>query len=102
LTKIIADYINIWIEILKKTDKKVIWLPADDNLLIEIELRKYIIPISDTAYTSEFVKTDKSIQLLRKGTYIQVLKGKYYKKMNDQTDNLHNEIFVEVSDGKKT
>lgn len=77
----------------KKTKNKIMWLTEDSNLLTMIELRKYIIPIADKEYTSEYMYTGRYVDLIPDGSYIQVFKGGYYKKINN--------VFVWTNDGKK-
>lgn len=67
----------------KATKNKIIWLPVDPNYLTLIELRKYIVPITDQAYTTSYMYTNKSTETVKDDSFVQIMKGDYVKKMND-------------------
>ena len=76
----------------KSTKNKLLWIST--NNYKQIEIRNYIIPIGEIAFTSEIIWVDSYFDDINVNSYIQILKKSYYKKVSDC-------IVVEVNTGKK-
>ncbi len=64
------------------------------NEYVKIIIRKYIVPITDKKYHDTTLLIENDFLNLDIGSYIQILRKGYYKKISD-------ELLIEVNDGRK-